>query len=136
MIRRPPRSTRTDTLFPYTTLFRSELEPPLAYLFGELPKGDAWLDEAVSQVLIDLENLIHAAKIEQYDLVACRHLLTCDRAAHRLKRRSGLARHREDLGKLLGVARRDDTQGQGDSGMEGCERRRIARYPIGTDQCF
>src|SRR3546814_20344235 len=32
MIRRPPRSTRTDTLFPYTTLFRSlstdrELEP-------------------------------------------------------------------------------------------------------------
>src|SRR3546814_5798715 len=29
MIRRPPRSTRTDTLFPYTTLFRS-----LAALFG------------------------------------------------------------------------------------------------------
>src|SRR3546814_6219594 len=27
MIRRPPRSTRTDTLFPYTTLFRSSLDP-------------------------------------------------------------------------------------------------------------
>src|SRR3546814_3080535 len=26
MIRRPPRSTRTDTLFPYTTLFRSDKE--------------------------------------------------------------------------------------------------------------
>src|SRR3546814_18887867 len=26
MIRRPPRSTRTDTLFPYTTLFRSIFE--------------------------------------------------------------------------------------------------------------
>src|SRR3546814_16789155 len=26
MIRRPPRSTRTDTLFPYTTLFRSASE--------------------------------------------------------------------------------------------------------------
>src|SRR3546814_15107636 len=26
MIRRPPRSTRTDTLFPYTTLFRSPAE--------------------------------------------------------------------------------------------------------------
>src|SRR3546814_20062290 len=25
MIRRPPRSTRTDTLFPYTTLFRSSI---------------------------------------------------------------------------------------------------------------
>src|SRR3546814_4802822 len=29
MIRRPPRSTRTDTLFPYTTLFRSQA------IFGE-----------------------------------------------------------------------------------------------------
>src|SRR3546814_20217708 len=27
MIRRPPRSTRTDTLFPYTTLFRSAFQP-------------------------------------------------------------------------------------------------------------
>src|SRR3546814_5545090 len=27
MIRRPPRSTRTDTLFPYTTLFRSPVQP-------------------------------------------------------------------------------------------------------------
>src|SRR3546814_7332497 len=27
MIRRPPRSTRTDTLFPYTTLFRSDHRP-------------------------------------------------------------------------------------------------------------
>src|SRR3546814_1961726 len=37
MIRRPPRSTRTDTLFPYTTLFRSNLfvhvyNPPLRLL--------------------------------------------------------------------------------------------------------
>src|SRR3546814_9554953 len=30
MIRRPPRSTRTDTLFPYTTLFRSYAEGVLA----------------------------------------------------------------------------------------------------------
>src|SRR3546814_4048847 len=29
MIRRPPRSTRTDTLFPYTTLFRSPERPGL-----------------------------------------------------------------------------------------------------------
>src|SRR3546814_8150739 len=28
MIRRPPRSTRTDTLFPYTTLFRSKSPAP------------------------------------------------------------------------------------------------------------
>src|SRR3546814_1657534 len=30
MIRRPPRATRTDTLFPYTTLFRSYFEPEIA----------------------------------------------------------------------------------------------------------
>src|SRR3546814_7335530 len=29
MIRRPPRSTRTDTLFPYTTLFRSMSRPDI-----------------------------------------------------------------------------------------------------------
>src|SRR3546814_6430810 len=29
MIRRPPRSTRTDTLFPYTTLFRAGADPRL-----------------------------------------------------------------------------------------------------------
>src|SRR3546814_13425326 len=32
MIRRPPRSTRTDTLFPYTTLFRSWQGGPLRIL--------------------------------------------------------------------------------------------------------
>src|SRR3546814_4509886 len=50
MIRRPPRSTRTDTLFPYTTLFRSAdgigphlLDPvahggqPLQHGIGEAP---------------------------------------------------------------------------------------------------
>src|SRR3546814_9235783 len=34
MIRRPPRSTRTDTLFPYTTLFRSAAAAALAKLRG------------------------------------------------------------------------------------------------------
>src|SRR3546814_7070783 len=34
MIRRPPRSTRTDTLFPYTTLFRSVFVRALGATFG------------------------------------------------------------------------------------------------------
>src|SRR3546814_19614626 len=40
MIRRPPRSTRTDTLFPYTTLFRSscrDLGPSVRRLAAFLP---------------------------------------------------------------------------------------------------
>src|SRR3546814_5547783 len=36
MIRRPPRSTRTDTLFPYTTLFRS---PRCSASLGDLAAG-------------------------------------------------------------------------------------------------
>src|SRR3546814_19768025 len=50
MIRRPPRSTRTDTLFPYTTLFRSdEAFPPETRkrtlndeMFIELNNGSTW----------------------------------------------------------------------------------------------
>src|SRR3546814_13064085 len=33
MRRRPPRTTRTDTLFPYTTLFRSSYTPAAGYHF-------------------------------------------------------------------------------------------------------
>src|SRR3546814_1748446 len=36
MIRRPPRSTRTDTLFPYTTLFRSIIGGIAGFASGEL----------------------------------------------------------------------------------------------------
>src|SRR3546814_9734504 len=44
MIRRPPRSTRTDTLFPYTTLFRSadlQLAQPVARQPAERPSAGA-----------------------------------------------------------------------------------------------
>src|SRR3546814_19786628 len=40
MIRRPPRSTRTDTLCPYTTLFRSILAASGQITVGRAPKGD------------------------------------------------------------------------------------------------
>src|SRR3546814_3245421 len=40
MIRRPPRSTRTDTLFPYTTLFRSPLRLGLCPASGSHPEPD------------------------------------------------------------------------------------------------
>src|SRR3546814_7583056 len=45
MIRRPPRSTRTDTLFPYTTLFRSAMESlkPRAKNLNELAEGAVFL---------------------------------------------------------------------------------------------
>src|SRR3546814_18263069 len=44
MIRRPPRSTRTDTLFPDTTLFRSEYDPQLH--FKRAQAASHWLGTA------------------------------------------------------------------------------------------
>src|SRR3546814_15941496 len=40
MIRRPPRSTRTDTLFPYTTLFRSEVRAGRPFRATPVPPGE------------------------------------------------------------------------------------------------
>src|SRR3546814_19350607 len=45
MIRRPPRSTRTDTLFPYTTLFRSPRSAGPSTR-SDIPKREGILDAA------------------------------------------------------------------------------------------
>src|SRR3546814_12460670 len=58
MIRRPPRSTRTDTLFPYTTLFRSS---ELIHSACHLPAG---LPDPFDLALVD-----HRVRIP-----ACRYL--------------------------------------------------------------
>src|SRR3546814_5073634 len=63
MIRRPPRSTRTDTLFPYTTLFRSGLALGAR---GDLPIGHltvragrlVWLIDHTDAVAIDARGAV------------------------------------------------------------------------------
>src|SRR3546814_6245383 len=63
MIRRPPRSTRTDTLFPYTTLFRSVaqrvdrhqavhplIERTIEDVLASLGEGDCLAEEIVEVV--------------------------------------------------------------------------------------
>src|SRR3546814_18779714 len=49
MIRRPPRSTRTDTLFPYTTLFRSKRPLELRFRW----KGIAALFPALGEIAVN-----------------------------------------------------------------------------------
>src|SRR3546814_4648437 len=45
MIRRPPRSTRTDTLFPYTTLFRSSLSTDARSPDDSFESFEDWLED-------------------------------------------------------------------------------------------
>src|SRR3546814_666740 len=70
MIRRPPRSTRTDTLFPYTTLFRSgpRLRRGIQTRLRRLAAGKLVLQSpeagwfpAVASVLVKLDNVSGAA---------------------------------------------------------------------------
>src|SRR3546814_20975238 len=63
MIRRPPRSTRTDTLFPYTTLFRSQ-PVPLRPVGGE-----------IGQTIDILPQFLHLAHLLA-DRPRCAELLT------------------------------------------------------------
>src|SRR3546814_16475511 len=74
MIRRPPRSTRTDTLFPYTTLFRSNPALTRGDLAAVLAKALAGKvsNQAVSLVRLLVENgRINAigAVAEQFEIL-------------------------------------------------------------------
>src|SRR3546814_13889537 len=74
MIRRPPRSTRTDTLFPYTTLFRSEAGAGVAVGLVEAgledevdaERGGDFL-ELAGDVELQLHRLAHAGAGDQED---------------------------------------------------------------------
>src|SRR3546814_20580571 len=67
MIRRPPRSTRTDTLFPYTTLFRSAIEAfgGIDILVNNLgqyePFAPVWTDATPEQWAATYESNVIAA---------------------------------------------------------------------------
>src|SRR3546814_17541621 len=60
MIRRPPRSTRTDTLFPYTTLFRSPGDQRRRR--GRKDEGAAAVDEEIGDDVRRAEQRAFAAE--------------------------------------------------------------------------
>src|SRR3546814_4978361 len=77
MIRRPPRSTRTDTLFPYTTLFRSvnlprHRRPAPGNQLRQQPAqrqrqaDDGRVDEEVEQEGLDRGQAVGSAQIEEH----------------------------------------------------------------------
>src|SRR3546814_3274236 len=64
MIRRPPRSTRTDTLFPYTTLFRSQV-------VAETLGGDRVLELPFEGVVVEAVGGIQCIAIDRVQLFQC-----------------------------------------------------------------
>src|SRR3546814_1910888 len=86
MIRRPPRSTRTDTLFPYTTLFRS-------HHICEATCGRSSRQR-------------HAVPIRRPESQTARHLQECGRCRQRAGSRSPLRseEHTSELQSLMRIS--------------------------------
>src|SRR3546814_2300047 len=57
MIRRPPRSTRTDTLFPYTTLFLSPEFTSLCPVTGQPDFAHLVIDYAPGETIVESKSL-------------------------------------------------------------------------------
>src|SRR3546814_994168 len=93
MIRRPPRSTRTDTLFPYTTLFRSlERTGPLKGIHMDHEKlvhEAVTLTKRSEEHTSELQSLMRISyavfclkkkmlkELPAYCVVAGEHIITC-----------------------------------------------------------
>src|SRR3546814_2563064 len=96
MIRRPPRSTRTDTLFPYTTLFRSRGE---LHCLQRRERGDRIAEQDARDDLV----LRQARNAGEGDLWIHRAARDIDVDGHRLDRVGG-----EELDRrVIGIAGRE-----------------------------
>src|SRR3546814_7424556 len=115
MIRRPPRSTRTDTLFPYTTLFRSTREHAFGNVFKHADRvGSVERQAAVDDML--------AERAEQFDRLR-------EDAADAVVRR-GAGAHDRTVG--VNAERRVDRRGdQGHRREGGVGDARLGRFQPG-----
>src|SRR3546814_8012534 len=129
MLRRPPRSTRTDTLVPYTTLFRSRVGPGDPALGIGVERHAADIAHAVAHLqapnarperLDDARGLVAHAR-RQFDLVdtapaigvgevhADRRVTQQDLALARLGQRAGLELHHRRGAELVHVRSEEHT---------------------------
>src|SRR3546814_3220447 len=109
MVRRPPRSTRTDTLFPYTTLFRSRMgvdrfDSSLGGL-GGCPyapgaTGNACTEELVHKLElmcydtgIDLERILRISSRSEEHTSELQSLMRISYAVFCLKKKTDLITH-------------------------------------------
>src|SRR3546814_7976831 len=105
MIRRPPRSTRTDTLVPYTTLFRSLAEHPAAAVGMDRAYAPiTYLDEQGNPagIAVDLLRLIEAKSGLKIELAAARWPVVIERALrHQIDRSE---EHTSELQSLMRIS--------------------------------
>src|SRR3546814_4070237 len=87
MIRRPPRATRTDTLFPYTTLFRSSIDKRRGWPLLQDGRSDSW--ERSEEHTSELQSLMRISyavfclkQKNEYDLVQALDNGTTTHRAH------------------------------------------------------
>src|SRR3546814_5312036 len=74
MIRRPPRSTRTDTLFPYTALFRSAVERQALFGLGRIGRSVLVVDQrnaAEDRPKHGVEPGVRAATVVDHHIARC-----------------------------------------------------------------
>src|SRR3546814_6537423 len=112
MIRRPPRSTRTDTLFPYTTLFRSPHVLPVARERHLDVADPARGGELQIDCLLGFEVRVEAVEVKLPDIGTISDQARLIEFAHGGKARGERGR-RDDFGKIVG------TQAQGGVGRPG-----------------
>src|SRR3546814_7477412 len=109
MIRRPPRSTRTDTLFPYTTLFRSEggrLEDPAEGFDGAVARDLA--AGLAADVVVEAQQV--APRLEAHQVVGAErldHVPVHGQSQQHLQRWPGNVKEEADLLAAAGVAQVD-----------------------------
>src|SRR3546814_19775718 len=117
MIRRPPRSTRTDTLLPYTTLFRSLQPLDLLHARG---------DVAVVLAFLDAIETLRPAMLEQHADRRRAFGQVVRQAPHAAK--GVVDEHR----MIPGIEQHDAITDRVQGGMQRSEERRVGKECVST----
>src|SRR3546814_16673951 len=120
MIRRPPRSTRTDTLFPYTTLFRSALHRFSTARFAGCRKGEGQRDQS-EEIARPVPRLLQASgRLDRHLALAAPHRTrACRQVRFYVLKRSSFS-------AAMGPFHQSETDGLGDQAQAF-----ITRYFVG-----
>src|SRR3546814_15374347 len=123
LIRRPPRSTRTDTLFPYTTLFRSIVAKEFFRVLLALTDADA-VERIPSTRFLDDAGL----DAEVDDLAETRNAFAVhDIEFDLFERRRDLVLHHLDAGRVADDVFTDFDRAGAEIGRASC-RERVCQY--------